>query len=135
MNKMVITGAAGFIGSVTAGLLQKTMNLPLVLVDDFSRVEKKGNFDRFGQAQFVDRKLFPQWLEQYANEVSWVIHLGARTDTTEFNVEIFNELNLHYSQQIWALCAKHVIPLVYASSAATYGNGEHGYKDDHALVA
>lgn len=134
MSKMVITGAAGFIGSVTAAVLQKMMSLPLVLVDDFNRADKKGNFARFTQAQFVDRKIFPQWLDQHANEVALVIHLGARTDTTEFNVEIFNELNLFYSQQIWALCAKHAIPLVYASSAATYGAGEHGYADDHALV-
>lgn len=61
-------------------------------------------------------------------------HLGARTDTTEFKWEILEELNLAYSKAIWQLCASKNIPLVYASSAATYGNGEFGYDDNTEIL-
>jgi ADP-L-glycero-D-manno-heptose 6-epimerase len=73
-------------------------------------------------------------LEENQNQVECVFHIGARTDTTEFNVEIFDRLNLHYTQSLWKTCAKHAIPFIYASSAATYGGGEHGYNDDHATI-
>ena len=75
-----------------------------------------------------------QWLSEFGEEVEFVYHIGARTDTTEFDVEIFNKLNLNYSKDVWNLCVQYKIPLVYASSAATYGLGEHGYKDDHAVI-
>jgi len=67
--------------------------------------------------------------------VDFIFHIGARTDTTEFNKEIFDELNVNYSIDVWNACVKFNIPLVYASSAATYGLGEHGYKDDHAVIS
>jgi ADP-L-glycero-D-manno-heptose 6-epimerase len=60
--------------------------------------------------------------------------LGARTDTTEFNTAIFDELNLNYSKEVWNLCVKYAIPLVYASSAATYGDGALGYDDNHDII-
>jgi ADP-L-glycero-D-manno-heptose 6-epimerase len=63
-----------------------------------------------------------------------VLHIGARTDTTEFDVEVFDVLNLHYSMQVWDRCTEYGIPLIYASSAATYGLGELGYVDDHNIV-
>lgn len=131
---IVVTGAAGFIGSVVAGHLSALFNSQLILVDAFDRKDKSGNYDAKQYSELVERKHLPQWLESHANEVQWVIHLGARTDTTEFDVEIFNELNLNYTKTIWNSCSKHNIPLIYASSAATYGNGEYGYDDDHAIV-
>ena len=67
-------------------------------------------------------------------EVEFCFHIGARTDTTEFNVDIFNKLNLNYSKKIWKKCHDYQIPLVYASSAATYGLGEHGYDDNESLI-
>lgn len=131
---IVVTGAAGFIGSVVAGHLSALFNSQLILVDAFDRKDKSGNYDAKQYRELVERKHLPQWLESHANEVQWVIHLGARTDTTEFDVEIFNELNLNYTKAIWQSCSKHNIPLIYASSAATYGNGEYGYDDNHAIV-
>ena len=62
------------------------------------------------------------------------IDVFRNTDTTEFDVAIFDKLNLNYSKDIWNLCVKFDIPLVYASSAATYGMGEHGYEDNHDIV-
>jgi ADP-L-glycero-D-manno-heptose 6-epimerase len=74
------------------------------------------------------------WFEKNPEQVSFVYHIGARTDTTEFNIDIFNELNLNYTKSIWKLCTVNTIPLVYASSAATYGLGEFGYDDDEKKI-
>lgn len=63
-----------------------------------------------------------------------MFHLGARTDTTEMNYEVHRKWNLDYSKDIWLICISQNIPLVYASSAATYGNGECGYVDNHEVV-
>ena len=67
-------------------------------------------------------------------QIEFVIHLGARTDTTEFDYNIHKELNEEYSQDVWNYCTANNIPLIYASSAATYGNGELGYDDDDKLL-
>jgi ADP-L-glycero-D-manno-heptose 6-epimerase len=67
--------------------------------------------------------------------VHTIFHIGARTDTTEFNKAIFDELNVNYTQDIWKACTHFSIPLIYASSAATYGLGEHGYDDDHSIIS
>lgn len=127
---IVITGAAGFIGSCLASRLYTEDLAPLMLVDDFSAEKKKGNFERFRHVTFMDREAFPAWLEKHANEVSFIFHLGARTDTTEFDNGIFEHLNVNYTKEIWKICTEASIPLVYASSAATYGEGENGYSDD-----
>ena len=66
-------------------------------------------------------------------QIDFVFHLGARTDTTEFDYSILEKLNVDFSKKIWNYCVEKNIPLVYASSAATYGDGELGYKDDHDL--
>jgi len=131
---IVVTGAAGFIGSCMAAKLNHNGLQDLVLVDDFSRTEKEMNLVGKSYSLKVERRDFKQWLELHHAQVDFIYHLGARTDTTEFNVEIFNELNLEYSKMVWNLCVQYNIPLVYASSAATYGAGELGYADDHAIV-
>ena len=131
---IVVTGAAGFIGSCLVSRLNKAGYNNIVVVDDFSKTEKDDNlFDKTLIAK-VGREDFVQWLSEFGEEVEFVYHIGARTDTTEFDVEIFNKLNLNYSKDVWNLCVQYKIPLVYASSAATYGLGEHGYKDDHAVI-
>lgn len=131
---IIITGAAGFIGSVIAGKLNEEGYENLVLVDDFTRPEKHANYaDKIFFAK-VDRNLFQEWLEKNHDQVSFIIHVGARTDTTEFDMSVFDNLNINYSKMIWNLCVQFSIPMIYASSAATYGMGEHGYIDDHAII-
>lgn len=131
---IIVTGAAGFIGSRLLVELQERGYTDLVAVDDFSRADKAPNLEGVKLSHRVERSQFPSWIDANENQVQFIFHLGARTDTTEFNKAIFDELNVRSSQQIWERCAKYAIPLVYASSAATYGDGELGYGDtDDAL--
>jgi len=133
---IVITGAAGFIGScLITHLVNTTGYQNLILVDDFSRTDKLKNISYLHMRECISRDFFiERWFPENAADVDFVFHLGARTDTTETNVELFNNLNLNYSKSVWRICAKHQISLVYASSAATYGGGEFGYDDDHGLI-
>lgn len=131
---IVVTGSAGFIGSVLVGKLNREGFDDLILVDDFSKKEKNANFAGKKFKQLIDRNEFFQWFDENADKVSFVLHIGARTDTTEFDVKVFDILNLYYSKQIWLKCTENGIPLIYASSAATYGMGEFGYNDDHDVV-
>lgn len=131
---IVITGAAGFIGSCLISKLNHNGHENLILVDDFSQLQKINNYHTKNFAQKIERSHFLDWFEEHAPEVTFVYHIGARTDTTEFNVELFNELNLNYTKSIWNTCTKHFIPMVYASSAATYGLGEFGYDDDETKI-
>ena len=131
---IVVTGAAGFIGSVLTGMLNEKGIRELILVDDFSVAEKKRNFENKTFREKIDRNTFFEWFEQHHNEVKFVFHIGARTDTTEFDVSVFNRLNLNYTKEMWRKCAAYGIPLIYASSAATYGLGELGYSDSHEIV-
>ncbi len=131
---IIITGAAGFIGSQLAERLNIEGFNDLVLVDDFSKESQTTNYSHLKHTTRVDRKAFPQWLRENENQVQFVFHLGARTDTSEMSVELFNNLNLDYSKEVWNLCVEYGLALVYASSAATYGDGSHGYTDSHDIV-
>ncbi|WP_276360257.1 ADP-glyceromanno-heptose 6-epimerase, partial [Daejeonella sp. H1SJ63] len=131
---IIITGAAGFIGSCLVQKLNDEGFYDLVLVDDFSREDKNKNFAGKRFSKQVDRKDFTGWLRDNHLHVQFVFHIGARTDTTEMDVELFNYLNLNYTKDIWNICTEFGIPLVYASSAATYGLGEHGYDDDESKI-
>jgi ADP-L-glycero-D-manno-heptose 6-epimerase len=131
---IVVTGAAGFIGSCLVSRLNKAGYNNIVVVDDFSKTEKEKNLEGKTIAAKVGRKDFISWLNDFGTEVEMIYHIGARTDTTEFDKAIFDELNLNYSIDVWKACVNFNIPLVYASSAATYGLGEFGYKDDHAVI-
>ncbi|TNE78698.1 MAG: ADP-glyceromanno-heptose 6-epimerase [Bacteroidetes bacterium] len=131
---IVVTGAAGFIGSCLVQKLNENRFFDVVAVDDFSRADKNKNLEGKKLAAKVDRMEFFNWLDANEDQVQFIFHLGARTDTTEFDVNIFNELNLNYSKTMWEKCVEYGLPLVYASSAATYGMGELGYKDDESLI-
>lgn len=131
---IVITGAAGFIGSCMAAKMNEMGREDLILVDDFSKEHKRRNWEHLRYADKIARDDFFAWAEQNAAQVDCIIHLGARTDTTEFDYSVFETLNVYYTQRIWTFAARHGIPLLYASSAATYGAGELGYVDDESLA-
>jgi ADP-L-glycero-D-manno-heptose 6-epimerase len=130
---IILTGAAGFIGSAMAGYLNEQGYNNLILVDDFGTEAKRPNWEGKSYAHIVERQSLEQWLQDWGEEVDYVIHLGARTDTTEFDYAIHQELNVEYSQMLWKFCTENQIPFIYASSAATYGSGELGYDDTHEL--
>ena len=130
----VITGAAGFIGSCLLAHLNEQGENALVIVDDFSIKAKKNNWNNKKYVSQVDRKDFLNWLRTNHSDIKVIYHLGARTDTTEFDWSIFEQLNVNYTKSLWRACAKYEIPLLYASSAATYGLGEYGYEDNHEIV-
>ncbi len=131
---IVITGSAGFIGSCVVAKFNAEGINNLVLVDDFSVNSKQANYTLKTFYQKIERKHFIEWFDKNYNIVTDVIHIGARTDTTEKDVHILNELNLQYTKDIWKICAKNKINLIYASSAATYGLGEFGYDDDETKI-
>lgn len=131
---MVVTGAAGFIGSCLISKLNAENFNYIIAVDDFSNEEKNKNLVGKKIQEKVHRDDFFNWLDKNYEHVEFIFHIGARTDTTEFNKEIFDKLNVEYSQKIWNACVNYQIPLVYASSAATYGLGELGYEDNEAII-
>ena len=131
---IVVTGAAGFIGSCLVGFLNKKGYQNLVLVDDFSRQDKHANLEGKSFLQKIERDEFFFWLHNTKPHIDFVFHLGARTDTTEFDYSIHQQLNVEYTEKLWNYCTVKGIPLVYASSAATYGAGELGYHDNHEII-
>lgn len=131
---IVITGSAGFIGSCLISKFNSEGVTNLILVDDFSIANKQANYTLKTFYQKIERKHFIEWFDKNYNIVTDVIHIGARTDTTEKDINILNELNLNYTKAIWNICAKNKISLIYASSAATYGLGENGYDDDETKI-
>ncbi len=132
---IIVTGAAGFIGSCLIQKLNELKFRYIIAVDDFSNSEKNFNLANKAIMERVDRKDLFAWLEKNNREVEFFFHIGARTDTTEFDTAIFDELNLDYSKKVWEACVNYQIPLVYASSAATYGLGEYGYEDKEELIS
>lgn len=131
---IVVTGAIGFIGSGFVSYLNQLGYTDIIVVDDFYQWKKEKNLNEKRVHDWVHRDLFISYFEKMATQVEMVFHLGARTDTVSEDTSIFDALNLNYSKSIWHICTNHGIPLVYASSAATYGDGHFGFKDDHALV-
>ena len=131
---LIVTGAAGFIGSCLVSELNRAGREDIILSDDFTHEEKNKNLPGKKYTQKINRDDLAKWIEANANKVEFIFHIGARTDTTLFDVETFNKLNLHYTQELWSLCAKHNIPFIYASSAATYGLGEFGYDDEDESI-
>ena len=131
---IIVTGAAGFIGSCLVEFLNTKGFENLILVDDFSRKDKEPNLAGKKFISRVEREGLFEFLKKENPKIGFVFHLGARTDTTEFDYSIHEHLNLNYSKNIWHYCTNNNVPLVYASSAATYGAGEKGYKDDESII-
>jgi len=126
---IIVTGACGFIGSALLGKLQELGYGELIAVDDFSHALKLPNLENKKLKARIDREDFPDWLDEHAQKVQFVFHIGARTRTNEFDWDVLNHLNVDYSKRLWNTCTQFSIPLIYASSAATYGSGEFGFDD------
>lgn len=127
---IVVTGAAGFIASCVVEKLNQENFNDIIVVDKFDNPDKNKNLNGKKIKEFVERDQFGKWLDDNFEEVEFVIHLGARTNTAEFDKNLLWNLNTDYTKMIWKKCVDYQIPLIYASSAATYGLGEAGYEDD-----
>ncbi|MBN9292459.1 MAG: ADP-glyceromanno-heptose 6-epimerase [Flavobacteriia bacterium] len=132
---IIVTGAAGFIGSCLVTKLNNEGRQDLILVDKFDVPEKQKNLEGKKYSAKVERDQLEDWLKRTTETIEVIFHIGARTDTTEFNWEVLEELNLNYTKMIWNYCSEKQTPLIYASSAATYGLGEFGYEDNHEVVS
>ena len=131
---IIVTGAAGFIGSCLVSKLNKEGFADIVVVDDFSDGKKMKNLEGKRYSTKIHRDDFLQWLKENQRLVQIIFHMGARTDTTEMDKNVFDQLNLNYTKSLWNICVEFGLPLVYASSAATYGLGELGYNDNEQLI-
>ncbi len=134
-KKMIaVTGAGGFIGSTLIEKLNAHRFINLIAVDSFDKPHKSENLWGRQIREKVGREALFDWIDTNADEVEFIFHLGARTNTQETDAKLLSELNTEYSKKLWQKCCDFQIPMIYASSAATYGDGEHGFSDDHAVV-
>jgi ADP-L-glycero-D-manno-heptose 6-epimerase len=131
---IVVTGSAGFIGSACVQFFNDCGWNQLLLVDAFYDEVKRSNWETKKFIKVIDRQVFIEQLHEQEYTIDAIVHLGARTDTTEFNFTIHEELNLEYSKSLWIYATQKEIPFIYASSAATYGGGENGYDDSHLIL-
>lgn len=125
---LVVTGAAGFIGSNLINALNRTSDTPIVAVDIVAGSLKAANVADFEHTTWVDPNRIFQHLERCSDQVDAVIHLGAETSTTATDRAAVFETNVSLSQEFWRWCAEHGVPFIYASSASVYGDGMQGFK-------
>lgn len=134
-HRLLVTGAAGFIGSRVVRRCQAE-KIDVISVDHLEHFRSRGEHRNIDYGQLVDRQSLVRWIEEHPEAgITGILHLGACTDTTEMDVEYFRKMNVQYSKDLWAIAAKKKIPFIYASSAATYGEGELGYSDEEALMS
>lgn len=126
----VITGGAGFIGSNIAATLDARGAGPLVIVDRLRHGDKWRNIAKRHLDDIVDPDHLSEFLAANSREVTGIIHMGAISATTETDADLIVETNFRLSRDLWVWCAENDKPFIYASSAATYGDGDLGFEDD-----
>ncbi len=131
---IVVTGAGGFIGSALISRINNETSDDVIAVDRFNKPEKYRNVAGLKTRQLVDKDAFFTWIDENHTGIRFIFHIGARTDTREADTALLSELNTEYTKRVWDKCCAYQIPLVYASSAATYGNGEQGFLDDELIL-
>jgi ADP-L-glycero-D-manno-heptose 6-epimerase len=127
---IVVTGAYGFIAARVAKTLMDKGQKDLILVDKAEYAKTRGCVKGLENIPFIDREKFLEELPKLKG-VTAIIHLGACTDTGNHDPAYMWKMNTDYTKAIWKWCTENKVPLIYASSGATYGRGEEGYSDDH----
>ena len=127
---IVVTGGAGFIGSNTVAALEEAGAGPVSVVDRLGHDDKWKNLRRRDLDELVDPEALGDFLERRLRDIEYVIHMGAISATTETDADLIAETNLRLPQYLWRWCTRHEVPFLYASSAATYGDGSAGFDDN-----
>ncbi|HZS60223.1 MAG TPA: ADP-glyceromanno-heptose 6-epimerase [Gemmatimonadaceae bacterium] len=133
MHPVLVSGAAGFIGYRFVERCRKE-GIPVVSVDAREHFAARLEHRDVETGPIVDRHGLFDWLSASPRQLSGIVHLGACTDTTETDEALFARDNVEYSKRLWTYATEHRLPFVYASSAATYGDGTLGYDDDESLI-
>jgi ADP-L-glycero-D-manno-heptose 6-epimerase len=129
---IILTGGGGMIGSMIAWHLNTQMNFDdFVIVDDLINEQQENNFNKRKFIEYIAKDDLKKYLNDKKN-VSAVIHMGAISATTESNFNRLLQSNIRFSQALWHWCAENKVPFIYASSAATYGDGSVGYDDNES---
>ena len=129
---IILTGGGGMIGSMIAWHLNTQMNFDdFVIVDDLINKQQENNFNKRKFIEYIEKDGLKKYLSDKKN-VSAVIHMGAISATTESNFNRLLQSNIRFSQALWHWCAENKVPFIYASSAATYGDGSVGYDDNES---
>lgn len=133
---IVVTGGAGFIGSAVVWKLNQMGIDKIAIVDELGKEEKWKNLNGLKFADFFHKDDFMGLVLQrkFPFKVSTVIHLGACSSTTEKDADFLMDNNVHYSQELAKFCLENGVRFIYASSAATYGDGSNGYNDDESKL-
>ncbi|MBL4721130.1 MAG: ADP-glyceromanno-heptose 6-epimerase, partial [Alphaproteobacteria bacterium] len=132
---IVVTGGAGFIGSYLVGELCARGDQPVIVCDWIESPEKEANLRKHDVAERVTPEALFDWLAEHKNTVTAIFHMGASSSTVETNVDFILDNNLDYSLRLWRWCAANDVRFIYASSAATYGDGANGFVDDNDASA
>ncbi|MDZ7781058.1 MAG: ADP-glyceromanno-heptose 6-epimerase [Gemmatimonadota bacterium] len=132
---IVVTGGAGFIGSNLVAGLERAALGSVSVVDRLGTEDKWKNLRRRALDELVDPGALDAFLDRRAAEIEHVVHMGAISSTTETDADLIVETNVRLSQRLWRWCARHEVPFLYASSAATYGDGSAGFDDDGSSEA
>lgn len=132
---ILVTGAAGFIGINTVLSLNQQGIKDLIVVDHFDLEEKSEKLELFQYYKSLSVNDCEALLKDDSTHIDLVIHLGAITDTTCNDSQLLKKLNIDFSKKIWNYCTKNRTHLIYASSAATYGIGNHGFDDDETKIS
>ena len=125
----VVTGGAGFIGSNVAAELAIKQKAEVAIIDTLGQAEKWRNIAKLSLHSIVSPEAAFSFLEKRRGDIDAIIHMGAISTTTEKDADLIARTNFTLSQDLWEFCCVNDLPFIYASSAATYGAGEQGFKD------